>query len=119
MLWVTISIVCFFTLLIIISFYGSRINSYTNKSKKWPPRINRCPDYWEYSNGKCAPKINCVNEGDTKKCLNHPKGTTSCEDQMTPYLTEGSSSNKAKLSEACAICGIMWDGINSSYESDD
>jgi hypothetical protein len=114
MLWITISIVFFFTLLILISFYASTVNRVIKKNKKWPPRINRCPDYWEYNNGKCSPKINCVRNGRNKKCVNHPMGSSVCENKMTPYLTEGSSNNMATLAESCATCGIVWDGINNS-----
>jgi hypothetical protein len=119
MMWITIAIVLFFTILIVISFYSSRIASFTSKSKKWPPTINKCPDYWEYKNGKCNPNTNCEKIGGKKICVNFPTGGRACKKKMKPYIKVGlgrKSDNKKQLGEDAAECGIVWDGINNSYQ---
>ena len=100
-MWITISIVVFFTILIVISFYSTRITSANKRTSKWPPTINKCPDYWEYNGVKCIP--NTVNKS----------ATTGCS-EINPYLKIGGSTTD-ELTNTAKNCGIVWDGINNSY----
>lgn len=82
-MWITISIVLFFTILMTVSLYRNKIYDLTHIQKddlgkiKWPPRIAKCPDYWDVTTdvgGKeiCRPKLSDLNIG---RC----KDNTSCD----------------------------------------
>ena len=76
-MWITISIVLFFTILMTVSLYRNKIYDLTRVQKddlgkiKWPPRIAKCPDYWDAKtddegNEKCKPKHSDINLGRCK-----------------------------------------------------
>ena len=114
-MWITISIVVFFTILIIASFYSTRIVNSTSRTSKWPPTINKCPDYWELSDTatQCFPKVRA--DG---KFVNNPSSSTDSSSTgcsvMDPYLTIGGTP-KQTLTDKAKTCGIAWDGINGVY----
>ena len=107
-MWITISIVVFFTILIVISFYSTRMVTSADKAKTWPPTINKCPDYWEFTdlNG-------CVPRQVDNVYLNRPKAECT---KIDPYILVGGTL-KTDLTTKAQQCGIVWDGINNSYSS--
>ena len=122
-MWITISIVVFFTILIFISFYSNRFGSHFSRNKKWPPVINKCPDYWELEKNdddksSCVPKTN--DDGNFINLLPVNANAENCK-IIDPYLDIGNNSIKKQkkriLSSKCKDCGIVWDGIYNRYKN--
>lgn len=53
MKFVTIGVCLLFIIFVIWKLYRDNI-AYTGEDAiYWPPEIDKCPDYWEFKNGKC------------------------------------------------------------------
>tara|TARA_Y100000385_G_scaffold81413_1_gene83323 strand:- start:971 stop:1351 length:381 start_codon:yes stop_codon:yes gene_type:complete len=124
MWWITILIVLFFTILITVSLYRNKIYDLTHIQKddlgkiKWPPRIAKCPDYWDVTtdaNGEetCAPKYSGLNVG---RC-----GTDNLCDSSGKYFgcnsfdiydqDKATRQDKRDQRQKAWKCRVKWDGI--------
>lgn len=124
MWWITISIVLFFTIFMTVSLYRNKIYDLTHIQKddlgkiKWPPRIAKCPDYWDVTTDadgkeKCVSKFTELNigrckasqecEGDAK--YNHCKSFDVYDQDKATYRDKREQRRKAWG------CRVKWDGI--------
>jgi hypothetical protein len=64
--YIIVLVIAFMILIIILVLVGMTINTASTKGKSFPPVMNNCPDYWEYSNdfsGCVVPNSNQTNIG--------------------------------------------------------
>ena len=71
---------------------------------KWPPYVNKCPDYWKYDNGKCYNHLNIPRTTETTETTEFMIPDTDCVNykwtQDNGYKWDGISNNN-ELSKKC------------------
>lgn len=97
-------------LIISLLVYGLLINSAQKNNYKFPPKISKCPDYWDISNN--ADDIYCIQKGINNNNTNFPNPPNSSvltiNDNDISYNT-----NIMKYNDKDSICGIYeWSNSN-------
>lgn len=94
-LYLALLILILMVVLVVFAMRNSGIDT------KWPPYVNKCPDYWEYDSGKCD---NHLNIPGTTETINIMTPGTDCENykwtQDSGYKWDGISNNN-ELSKKC------------------
>ncbi len=91
----------------------------TVSSKKWPPIIGNCPDFWKFDDAtrECV-NINGLGNTDDTVCPNYPAGGhTTCErfnfEDDTQYSGAIGKCNKQSWANDV---GVTWDGITNDRD---
>lgn len=124
MWWITISIVLFFTILMTVSLYRNKIYDLTHIQRddlgkiKWPPRIAKCPDYWDVTtgdNGKeiCIPKLTEINVGrcKTDSVCDEGSNYSDCRSFDVYEQDKASRRDRENQRKKAWECRVKWDGI--------
>lgn len=130
MWWITISIVFFFTVLMTVSLYRNKVYDLTHIQKddlgkiRWPPRIAKCPDYWDVTTdatGKeiCIPKYSELNRGrckDSSVCEEGEEGEergeyADCNSFDIYDQDKATRQDKRDQRRKAWWCRVKWDGI--------
>lgn len=105
-------------LIIALFVIGWSISNSVN-TKKWPPVIGNCPDFWKFDDQtrECV-NINGLGNTDDTVCPNYPSsGNTNCErfnfGDDPKYSGAIGKCNKQSWSDAL---GIKWDGITNDRD---
>ena len=124
MWWITISIVLFFTILMTVSLYRNKIYDLTHIQNddlgrmKWPPRIAKCPDYWDVTtdtdgNETCSPKLTSLNIGRCKTEGSCDTGGAYNECNSFDVYDQDKVTRREKKDwrRKAWMCKVKWDGI--------
>ena len=94
-------------LAIVLLILGTIVLSYSIKSsiksKKWPPNVSNCPDYW------------LDPSGDGSSCQSTDVNTGSGD--LCSGTVNFSTYNECEKYNISNECGIYWDGINYGNET--
>lgn len=116
MWWITVTIVIFYTCLILLSLYSNQLNDLLRKKKlDWPPHVSKCPEYWMFDErrGKCVRSPNCdpsVATGE-KKCANGGRDSADCK-EFPPFSGDMSEHEKTALHHRARVCDVQWNGVH-------
>ena len=125
MWWITISIVFFFTILMTVSLYRDKIYDLTNIQKdsgkiKWPPRIAKCPDFWDVvindSNDEVCESKSSINIGKCKEtgiCDGTSSNQTYSDCKQFNMYEQDKATKREKRDQRKKAwrCKVNWDGI--------
>lgn len=115
-----IIIVTSIVLIISLLVYGLLINSAQKNNYKFPPKISKCPDYWDISNNDDY--TICIDRGINNNNNNFPNPANSSILSVSDGNDISYNTNIMKYNDKDSICGIYewcnsnkisWGGISN------
>lgn len=106
-----IIIVTSIVLIISLLVYGLLINSAQKNNYKFPPKISKCPDYWDISNNN--DNTVCIDRGINNNNTNYPNPPNSSVLSVSNVNDISYNTDIMKYNDKDSICGIYeWSNSN-------